>query len=149
MTKMTPPPQLQLKNQICHSIYSATNALVRAYRPLLDRLDLTYPQYLVMLSLWEKDGVKVKDICDDTRLDAGTLSPLLKRLEAKGLVVRERSTLDERQRVINVTDTGKTLMNEAADIPMAVACQVKMTPEQAMQLKELCELLYQSLEQTS
>src|SRR5919109_699931 len=88
---------LRLDNQICFAIYSTAHAFNRVYKPLLDRLGLTYPQYLVMLVLWEKDGVTVKEIGDRLFLDSGTLTPLLKRLEAAQLIKRSRSRQDERQ----------------------------------------------------
>jgi len=90
---------LCLENQVCFSLYSAANAMVRAYRPMLDKLDLTYPQYLVMLVLWQEQGISVKTLGDKLFLDSGTLTPLLKRLESKGLVSRGRSEQDERVRV--------------------------------------------------
>src|SRR5271168_5191715 len=86
---------LQLGNQICFAVYSAAHAFNRVYKPLLDRLGLTYPQYLVMLVLWERDGVPVKEIGERLFLDSGTLTPLLKRLAQAGLVKRTRSTQDE------------------------------------------------------
>src|SRR6478736_8843336 len=88
---------LLLDNQICFAVYSAAHAFNLVYKPLLERLGLTYPQYLVMLVLWERDGVPVKEIGDRLFLDSGTLTPLLKRLEGMGLVKRTRSTEDERQ----------------------------------------------------
>ena len=91
---------LLLGNQICFAIYSTAHAFNRVYKPLLDRLGLTYPQYLVMLVLWERDGVPVKDIGERLHLDSGTLTPLLKRLEAAQLIRRTRSTADERQVLI-------------------------------------------------
>ena len=97
---------LRLDNQICFAVYSAAHAFNRVYKPLLDRLGLTYPQYLVMLSLWERDGVPVKDIGERLFLDSGTLTPLLKRLETAGLVKRTRSTEDERQVLIALTRAG-------------------------------------------
>ena len=97
---------LRLDNQICFAVYSAAHAFNRVYKPLLDRLGLTYPQYLVMLVLWERDGVPVKDIGERLFLDSGTLTPLLKRLEAAELVKRTRSTEDERQVLIALTAQG-------------------------------------------
>src|ERR1700749_1050842 len=97
---------LRLDNQICFAIYSATHAFNRVYKPLLDRLGLTYPQYLVMLVLWERDGVPVRDIGERLSLDSGTLTPLLKRLEQAGLVKRTRSSEDERQVLIALTAHG-------------------------------------------
>ena len=94
---------LQLDNQICFAVYSAAHAFNRVYKPLLDRLGLTYPQYLVMLVLWERDGVPVKEIGERLFLDSGTLTPLLKRLEQAGHIKRTRSTEDERQVLIGLT----------------------------------------------
>lgn len=113
---------LMLSNQLCFAVYSAAHALNRAYRPLLDGLGLTYPQYLVMLALWEEDGRTVSGLGDALRLDSGTLTPLLKRLEAAGLVTRRRSPADERHVVISLTATGARLREKARDIPAALAC---------------------------
>jgi DNA-binding MarR family transcriptional regulator len=136
---------LRLEDQICHSLYSATNALVRAYRPLLEPLGLTYPQYLVMLSLWEHDGVGVGALRNHTRLDGGTLTPLLKRLEEKGLVRREHSKEDERRRVITLTDAGRRLRRRAERVPAKLASGIDMAPEDAARLKALCEALHSHL----
>jgi DNA-binding MarR family transcriptional regulator len=111
---------LRLDNQICFAVYSAAHAFNRVYKPLLDRLGLTYPQYLVMLSLWERDGVPVKDIGERLFLDSGTLTPLLKRLEAAGLVKRTRSTEDERQVLIALTPQGQTLKEKARNVPQSI-----------------------------
>ena len=106
-------PLLQLDNQICFAVYSAAHAFNRVYKPLLDRLGLTYPQYLVMLVLWERDDVPVKDIGERLFLDSGTLTPLLKRLEAAQLIKRTRSTEDERQVLIALTPQGQALREKA------------------------------------
>jgi DNA-binding MarR family transcriptional regulator len=111
---------LQLTNQICFAVYSTAHAFNRVYKPLLDRLGLTYPQYLVMLVLWERDGVAVKDIGDRLFLDSGTLTPLLKRLEAAGLVRRTRSADDERQVLISLTAQGQALKEKARAVPQAI-----------------------------
>jgi DNA-binding MarR family transcriptional regulator len=111
---------LRLDNQICFAVYSAAHAFNRVYKPLLDRLGLTYPQYLVMLSLWERDGVPVKDIGERLFLDSGTLTPLLKRLEAAGLVKRTRSTEDERQVLIALTPQGQALKEKARNVPQSI-----------------------------
>ena len=105
---------LRLDNQICFAVYSTAHAFNRVYKPLLDKLGLTYPQYLVMLVLWERDGVPVKDIGERLLLDSGTLTPLLKRLEAAELVRRTRSTEDERQVLIALTPKGESLQGESA-----------------------------------
>ena len=104
---------LRLDNQICFAVYSTAHAFNRVYKPLLDKLGLTYPQYLVMLVLWERDGVPVKDIGERLFLDSGTLTPLLKRLEAAELVRRTRSTEDERQVLIALTPKGEALREKA------------------------------------
>jgi DNA-binding MarR family transcriptional regulator len=111
---------LRLDNQICFAVYSAAHAFNRVYKPLLDRLGLTYPQYLVMLSLWERDGVPLKDIGERLFLDSGTLTPLLKRLEAAGLVKRTRSTEDERQVLIALTAQGQALKEKARNVPQSI-----------------------------
>ncbi len=119
---------LLLGNQLCFAVYSTAHAFNRAYKPLLDRLGLTYPQYLVMLVLWERDGVPVKDIGERLLLDSGTLTPLLKRLEAAELVKRTRSTEDERQVLIALTPRGQALKEKARAVPQAIlaasACSI-------------------------
>lgn len=139
---MSDIPALKLENQICHSLYSATNALVRAYRPLLDSLGLTYPQYLVMMALWDKDKVIIKDLVQRTRFDAGTLTPILKRLEIKGLVSIAKVSDDSRQKNIRLTTQGKALTKDAEKVPHTLSCQIEMAPQDAMQLKALAEELY-------
>ena len=125
--KQTVDPLL-LGNQICFAVYSTAHAFNRVYKPLLDRLGLTYPQYLVMLVLWERDDVPLKDIGEKLFLDSGTLTPLLKRLEASGLVKRTRSTEDERQVKIALTPKGRALKEEAGAVPQAIlsssACSI-------------------------
>ena len=111
---------LRLDNQICFAVYSAAHAFNRVYKPLLDRLGLTYPQYLVMLVLWERDGVPLKDIGERLFLDSGTLTPLLKRLETAGLVKRTRSTEDERQVLIALTAQGQVLKDKARSVPSSI-----------------------------
>jgi DNA-binding MarR family transcriptional regulator len=119
---------LRLDNQICFAVYSAAHAFTRFYKPLLDRLGLTYPQYLVMLTLWERDGVPLKDIGERLFLDSGTLTPLLKRLEAAQLIKRTRSTEDERQVLIALTPQGLALKERARAVPSSLlsasACSV-------------------------
>jgi DNA-binding MarR family transcriptional regulator len=119
---------LRLDNQICFAVYSTAHAFNRVYKPLLDRLGLTYPQYLVMLTLWERDGVPVKDIGGRLFLDSGTLTPLLKRLEAAELIKRTRNTVDERQVLIALTPQGHALREKAKAVPQSIlaasACSV-------------------------
>jgi MarR family transcriptional regulator, organic hydroperoxide resistance regulator len=119
---------LLLGNQLCFAIYSTAHAFNRAYKPLLGRLGLTYPQYLVMLVLWEGDGLTVGDIGERLQLDSGTLTPLLKRLETAELVKRTRSSEDERQVLIALTSRGLGLREKARNVPPAIlaasACSV-------------------------
>ena len=110
-------PMLQLDNQLCFALYSTSLAMTRLYKPLLDELGLTYPQYLAMLVLWEKDGLMVSELGERLYLDSGTLTPLLKRLEASGLVARLRDVADERRVHITLSPAGRKLKIQAAKIP--------------------------------
>ena len=124
-TKQTLPASvnmLALENQFCFALYSASHAMTKTYKPMLDRLGLTYPQYLVMLVLWEQDAILVKDIGARLFLDSGTLTPLLKRLEANGLLSRNRDPHDERQVRIVLTAQGRQLRQQAEQIPEQVLC---------------------------
>jgi DNA-binding MarR family transcriptional regulator len=113
--------ELLLRRQVCFALYSASRAATALYRPLLDELGLTYPQYLVLLLLWERDGRTVKALGDELDLDSGTLSPLLKRLEAAGLVERRRSAGDERVVEVTLTAAGTALRRRARKVPAALA----------------------------
>ena len=115
-------PALLLDNQLCFALYSASLAMTKLYKPLLEAVGLTYPQYLVMLVLWERDGLMVSELGERLFLDSGTLTPLLKRLEASGLIARIRDVQDERRVHITLTQAGRALKTEAAQIP---ACIVK------------------------
>ncbi|MGH1471965.1 MAG: MarR family winged helix-turn-helix transcriptional regulator [Cellvibrionaceae bacterium] len=155
-------PMLDLDVQVCHSLYSATNALIRAYRPLLEPLGLTYPQYVVMMSLWQKEGVSVKALSEHTRLDSGTLTPILKRLEKQQLLTRKIFEGDERQKRICLSSKGKKLKEKAESIPEKIACITSSHSEKAgveektgiaekdlknaKKLKHLCEELFRVLE---
>ena len=113
---------LALDEQFCFALYSASHAVTRTYKPMLDRLGLTYPQYLVMLVLWEHDAILVKEIGARLFLDSGTLTPLLKRLESNGLVERKRDSHDERQVRISLSEAGRQLRSQAADVPQQMFC---------------------------
>jgi DNA-binding MarR family transcriptional regulator len=117
-------PQLHLDNQLCFLFHRISRELTAAYRPLLADLGLTYPQYLVMLVLWEDDGLSVREIGERLSLDSGTLSPLLRRLESAGLVRRTRSADDERRVTIHLTAAGRALESRAADVPGALAAHM-------------------------
>lgn len=122
---------LALDKQLCFAVYSAAHAFNRTYKPLLDRFGLTYPQYLVLLSLWQRDGMTVKGIGQDLGLDSGTLSPLLKRLEAAGFVTRQRDSGDERQVIITLTEKGVDLKSEAFAIRGEIGRSMGCTAEEA------------------
>ncbi|MDR7098392.1 DNA-binding MarR family transcriptional regulator [Lysobacter niabensis] len=136
---------LKLDNQLCFALYSTSLAMTKIYRKLLARLDLTYPQYLVMLVLWENDEITVSAIGERLFLDSATLTPLLKRLEANGLVTRERSAQDERQVVIRLTRAGKALQAKAAQVPEGIYCSAGLSKEQLVTLKAELEGLRANL----
>ncbi|THK39617.1 MarR family transcriptional regulator [Ensifer sp. MPMI2T] len=140
-----PEEALTLGQQLCFAVYSAGHAFNRTYKPLLDRFGLTYPQYLVLLALWQHDKMTVKRIGEEMGLDSGTLSPLLKRLEAAGYVSRLRDRDDERQVIVSLTEKGRKLKAEAfgilADISKATGC----TLEEVRELREALQRLTQSL----
>jgi DNA-binding MarR family transcriptional regulator len=135
----TSPAPSSLDAQVCFSLYSAANAMVRAYRPFLDELSLTYPQYLVMLVLWETPGISVKTLGLKLHLDSGTLTPLLKRLELKALVRRDRQKSDERVRVLNLTKQGLALKAAAGLIPEKLRCKLGVDVAKLQTLKVLCD----------
>jgi DNA-binding MarR family transcriptional regulator len=139
----TPADALKLSNQLCFPIYAAANAIQKAYRPHLAPLGLTYPQYLVMLVLWERDSLSLGDIGRRLHLDSGTLTPLLKRLESAGLVTRRRSHEDERVVLIALTEAGRALKAQAEPIPFKLAEAMHLEPAQALALKEGLEALFQ------
>ena len=136
---------LLLSEQICFPLYSVANSVTRAYRPLLESLDLTYSQYLVMMLLWEKDGASVKDLGSRLHLDSGTLTPLLKRLEAKGFVARGRSEEDERVRVLNLTDQGRALKEQAKSVPSNMLCKINLDADELISLRRLCDKVLSNL----
>jgi len=117
----TANPMLLLDNQLCFALYSASLAMTKVYKPLLEALGLTYPQYLAMLVLWERDGLMVSELGERLYLDSGTLTPLLKRLEAAGLVARVRDVADERRVHVRLTAAGRKLKARAGSIPGCVA----------------------------
>ena len=118
----SPDNMLALDNQFCFALYSASLAMTKTYKPLLHKIGLTYPQYLVMLVLWQEDKILVKSIGEKLFLDSGTLTPLLKRLEASGFIDRARDLEDERQVRITLTREGRALKRRAQDVPQQVLC---------------------------
>jgi DNA-binding MarR family transcriptional regulator len=142
MTQFSGDTAQLFDHQICFPLYSAANAMVRVYRPLLKELDITYLQYMVLMILWESSTLNVKQLGQKMRLDSGTLTPLLKRLEHKGLVTRSRSKTDERMRVIAITQQGMALKQQAKDIPEKLACKVALSTAQIKEFNSMClELL--------
>lgn len=120
---------LKLENEISFPLYAASKEIIRRYKPYLDELDLTYTQYLVMLVLWEHGELIVNQVGELLYLDSGTLTPLLKKLEAKGYVTRTRSSIDERRVSVSVTDAGKRLRNAAVKVPAAVKQELEFDAE--------------------
>ena len=132
-----------IDDQLCFALYAASRAMTRAYQPLLDPLGLTYPQYLTLLTLWEDDGQRVSALGERLHLDSATLTPLLKRLEAQGLVTRRRSSQDERVVQITLTEAGWDMRQRAGHIPLAMLCQT------GLELGELAALREQLKELTA
>ncbi|MCJ8156420.1 MarR family winged helix-turn-helix transcriptional regulator [Sphingomonas sp. LaA6.9] len=130
-----PRDPLSLDAQFCFAVYSTAHALNRTYKPLLDRLGITYPQYLVLLVLWERDDRSVGEIGEKLLLDSSTLTPLLKRLEAAGIVRRERNPEDERQVRIRLTEQGRVMRETARDFPESLLCATGCDVETLTRLK--------------
>ncbi|MDT7756980.1 MAG: MarR family transcriptional regulator, organic hydroperoxide resistance regulator [Mycobacterium sp.] len=138
-----------IDSQLCFALYSASRAMTAAYRPILAELKLTYPQYLVLLVLWEDEPVTVRKLGERLRLDSGTLSPLLKRLEANGFVRRERSTDDERLVEVTLTPAGRRLEETAQCIPAELFSATGMSERQATDLRDAVRQLTDALTASS
>jgi DNA-binding MarR family transcriptional regulator len=141
-----PADPLQLDSMLCFAVYAAGHAFTRFYKPRLDALGLTYPQYLVFLVLWEADGLTVKALGDKLFLDSGTITPLIKRLETRGLVRRQRDDEDERQVRIFLTDDGRGLRAKALAVPLAVGKALGGDPKAGDSLRESLHLLRERLD---
>ena len=128
---------LKLKNQLCFPLYAASREVIKQYRPYLDALNLTYTQYIAMMVLWEEKKISVKELGKKLFLDSGTLTPVLKSLEAKGFVCRTRSVEDERVLMVEVTSEGEKLREQAKSVPESIAGCVKLEADEAMKLYEL------------
>lgn len=128
---------LRLENQLCFPLYAASREVIKQYRPWLDALELTYTQYVAMMVLWERRSISVKELGQRLFLDSGTLTPVLKSLEAKGFLTRRRSPEDERVLIAELTDEGQALQDRALSVPGHVAACIKLTPEEAVQLYQL------------
>ena len=138
--------KLKLKNQLCFPIYLCSKEIIRKYTPLLDELDLTYTQYIVMMYFWEVEKSNVKEIGNTLLLDSSTLTPLLKKLEAKGYITRVRSTVDERNLEVTITDKGKKLKSKALSIPDKMGKCVNLTKKEASTLYSLMYKVLMNIE---
>ena len=135
---------LKIENQLCFPLYACAREVVKRYTPFLDEIDLTYTQYIVMMVLWDKKAVTVKELGQILYLDSGTLTPLLKKLEAKGYLTRKRSQADERNLIVTISERGESLREKAVEVPGKLAQCVALEPEEAM---TLYQILYKLLEQ--
>ena len=133
---------LKIENQLCFPLYACSREVIKQYKPFLDEMDLTYTQYIAMMALWEKNSMTVKELGDILYLDSGTLTPLLKKLEAKNYVTRTRSHRDERNLIIGVTELGMSLRDKAMAIPDEIESNTRMSYEE---VKQLYDLLYKLL----
>ncbi|MDM0089892.1 MULTISPECIES: MarR family transcriptional regulator [unclassified Variovorax] len=132
---------LKLDNQLCFAVYSTSLAMTRLYKPMLEKLQLTYPQYLVMLALWERDGEMVSELGERLSLDSGTLTPLLKRLEANGYLTRMRDAADERRVRITLTAAGRRLKARAADVPACLMAAAQCSVPELVALTQQIQTL--------
>jgi DNA-binding MarR family transcriptional regulator len=133
---------LRLENQLCFPLYAASREIIKNYKPFLDELDLTYTQYITLMLLWENKNMRVKEIGEMLYLDSGTLTPLLKKLEGKGLITRARSPEDERNLNVTITEAGEKLRDRALDIPTKIMATTGLTADET---EALYHLLYKVL----
>ncbi len=133
---------LKLENQLCFPLYACSKELVKHYTPFLNKLDLTYTQYITMMVMWEREQVTVKELGEIIYLDSGTLTPLLKKLENKGYVTRERNPQDERELLVSLSENGRALKKQATNVPLEVSKCVGLSQQEA---GEMYQLLYKML----
>ena len=143
MKRKPTPDHLLLDQQLCFALYAASRSMTGLYRPLLEPMGLTYPQYLVMLVLWEQDGLTVRELGQRLQLDSGTLTPLLKRLQLAGLVSRQRRSEDERVVDVSLTPSGHALREQANDIPACLAQRLELSLDQMQRLRDELKQLTQ------
>lgn len=136
---------IKLENQICFALYAASREVIKLYKPVLDKYNLTYTQYVAMIVLWEEERMTVKEIGQRLHLDSGTLTPLLKKLECRGLITRHRDVNDDRVVIVNLTEDGFKLKSEILDVPGEVFCKMNISKDQAEELRHNLENLLQSL----
>jgi DNA-binding MarR family transcriptional regulator len=141
-----PFDQLKLKNQLCHRLYMASNSIVRAYREPLNELDITYPQYVVMMALWEQDEVTIAELLRQTAIDGGAMTQILKKMTDKWLLEIIKDDQDKRQRFVKLTPKGQSLKLKAVDIPTKIGCKfTSLDSEQTQQLIRLLDLVVMDL----
>mgnify|MGYP001102737841 CR=1 FL=1 len=145
---MATPDLLKLDSQLCFALHSTSLLMTKVYKPLLQALNLTYPQYLAMLVLWEGDGITVGELSQRLLTDPGSVTPLLKRLEAEGLITRTRSSQDERVVELHVTDKGLALQEQALNIPTCILKATEQQPEQLLALKTDLDALRDALKKS-
>lgn len=138
---------LKLEHQACFPVYALSRVLTAHYKPILEAIDLTYPQYLVMMVLWEHQQLSVKEIGEQLLLDSGTLTPMLKKLETRSLVKRTRNTADERMVFISLTDQGQALKNKAADVPESFKCSLGLSVEELTALRDIATSVLEKTKQ--
>jgi len=136
----------KLNEQVCYALYSTSRAITQAYKGLLEPLNLTYPQYVVMMALWDKEAVMISEIADTTGLSNATLSPLLKRLESNGFIERRSTDKDERQKQLVLTQSGKALGKKAKKASEIALCATGLSEEEAVKLMSLCESIKNQLQ---
>jgi len=142
---MSQTPSIQLDSQLCFSLYAATIAVNRTYKPILDKLGLTYPQYLVLSTLWEEDGLAVSAIADRLSLESSTITPLVKRLESAGFLTRLRNPKDERQVLVSLTSKGRSMQDKTACLTQTLLERSGMTVDQIVKLNRQVQKLRDAL----
>ena len=145
-TNKNPDDHLKLDNQICFPFYVVSRLIIQQYQPLLSKLEITYPQYLVLLSLWEKNDVTVSDLCRELYLASNTITPILKRLEQRGLIYRNRSIEDERKVIVSLTEKGMDLKQNAICIPQQILTNFQIDDDNTTQLELLKSTLQSIIE---
>lgn len=143
---ITTDDSLKLENQLCFPLYACSKEIIKMYKPFLDKLDLTYTQYITMIVLWEKKSQSVKELGEFLYLDSGTLTPVLKKLENKGYLTRQRSLTDERSLVVTITEKGEALKEDARFIPQNVAKYIPLSKEEEAKLYYLLYKILNSIE---
>ncbi|AXR05546.1 MarR family winged helix-turn-helix transcriptional regulator [Salinimonas sediminis] len=140
---------LMLKNQLCHRFYTVSNAFSRAYRPLLAKLDITYPQYVVLMSLWENEGITISDLVEHTQIDSGAMSLILKKLTSKGFLTVSQAQDDKRVKIVSLTAYGRKMRATASNIPQQMRCDIAaLSDSQARTLIELIDKLSSGLQRS-